>query len=69
MKTQVMLNRNLIKSLASEIAEEVATRLYYELLLAVHLPEIEYIKKKKIKALKGKQINLFLKRRIKELRK
>lgn len=53
----------ILDSLASELAEKV----YYKFLLVRYLPEIQAIKKRKIKALKDEEIDEFLKRRMKNL--
>ncbi len=42
----------------------IAKKVYYALILAKFIPEIESIKKGKIKALKGKEIDKFLDRLI-----
>jgi len=56
----VKIEKQVIKSIANSLAEEMAKKMYYKLLLLKFLPEIKYIEKGKLKALKGKEINEFI---------
>lgn len=64
----VILDEKIIKELSSSIASEVANKIYYEFLLARYIPEIELIKKGKIKALKGDKLREYIRKRIKSLK-
>lgn len=54
-----------VKKTAKIIADEIADRLFYELLIIRYIPEIKAIKKNKIKALTDEEIDRFLQERIK----
>jgi hypothetical protein len=60
----VEISREMIKSIANSLAEEMARKMYYKLLMLKFLPEIKAVEKGKLKALKGKEINNFLVRLI-----
>ncbi|MGC8993708.1 MAG: hypothetical protein ACP5JK_03015 [Candidatus Aenigmatarchaeota archaeon] len=57
-------NKKLIEKILSNLSQSIAKEVYYALILAKFIPEIESIKKGKIKALKGKEIDNFLDRLI-----
>ena len=55
----VKIDRKLIKNIADSLAEEMAKKMYYKLLMLRFLPEIKAIEKGRLKALKGKEIDKF----------
>jgi ferritin-like protein len=57
-------NKKLIEKILSNLSHSIAKEVYYALILAKFIPEIESINKGKIKALKGKEIDNFLDRLI-----
>jgi len=54
------LSGDKIDKIADRLAEELAKKMFYEFLLFKHIPEIEQIKKGKIKALKNDKAREFL---------
>jgi hypothetical protein len=56
----IKIDRELIKSVADSLAEEMARRMYYKLLILKFLPEIKAVEKGKLKILRGKEIDEFL---------
>ena len=57
---RVKIDKELIRSIADSLAEEMARRMYYKLLLLKFLPEIKAVEMGKLKALEGKEIDKFL---------
>jgi|FaiFalDrversion2_1042247.scaffolds.fasta_scaffold11046_1 CRISPR/Cas system-associated protein Cas5 (RAMP superfamily) len=56
----VKIEKQLIKSIANSLAEEMAREMYYKLLLLKFLPEIKAVEEGRLKTLKGKDIEKFL---------
>jgi len=56
-----MIDKKLIKEVGESISEEIAKKIYYNLLFLRYIPEIKEIEKGKIKAISGKEINRFFK--------
>jgi hypothetical protein len=56
----VKIDKEMIKNIANSLAEELTKRMYYKLLLLKFLPEIKTIERRKLKAIKGKEIEKFL---------
>jgi hypothetical protein len=55
----VKIDKEMIKNIANSLAQELAIRMYYKLLLLKLLPEIKAIEKGKLKAIEGKEIEEF----------
>ena len=53
--------KELVKDMADILVDEMARKMYYKLLMVRFLPEIKAIESGKLKALKGKEIEKFLK--------
>ncbi|MFH1369784.1 MAG: hypothetical protein ABII09_00620 [Planctomycetota bacterium] len=47
--------------MADNLAEEMATKMYHTLMMVKFLPEIKAVESGKLKGLKGKEIDEFLK--------
>jgi len=47
----VKIDEEMIKSIADSLAEEMARKMYYKLLMLKFLPEIKAVQEKKLKAL------------------
>jgi hypothetical protein len=60
-----VIDKEIIKNIADTLAEELAKKMYYKLLLLKFLPEIKAIEKGEIKAIEGKEIDDFFARLIK----
>jgi hypothetical protein len=52
----IQVEKQLIKSIANSLGEEMARKMYYKLLLLKFLSEIKAVEEGKLKALKGKEI-------------
>ena len=61
----ITINKELIKNISDKIADEVAKKMYYNLLMLRFLPEIDAIERGKIKGLKGKEIDKFFEKLMK----
>jgi len=61
---QLKINEKTLNEISSKIATEVTNKIYHNFLLARYLPEIKAIERGKIKALRGKKIELYLKQKI-----
>jgi ubiquinone/menaquinone biosynthesis C-methylase UbiE len=57
---RVKIDKETIKNITNSLAEELAKRMYYKLLLLKFLPEIKAVEKRKLKAINGKEIEKFL---------
>jgi hypothetical protein len=55
----VKIDKELIKNIADSLAEELAKKMYYKLLLLKFLPEIKAVEGGKLKAIEGKEIEEF----------
>jgi len=55
----------LIKNIADSMAEEMARKMYYKLLMLRFIPEIKAIEKGRLNALKGREVNEFFENLIK----
>ena len=55
----IKIEKQLIKSIANSLAEEMARKMYYKLLLLKFLPEIKAVEEGKLKTLKGKEVEKF----------
>jgi hypothetical protein len=55
----IQIEKQVIKNIADSLAEEMARKMYYKLLLLKFLPEIKAIEEGKLKTLKGKEIEKF----------
>jgi len=62
---QHAIDRELIKGIAESLADELAKKMYYKLLMLKFLPEIQAIERESLKPLRGKEINKFLARNAK----
>ncbi len=49
-------DKEMIKNMAVSIAEEMATIIYYRMLLLKYLPEVKAVEAGKIKAVRGKEV-------------
>ena len=54
------IESRLVKNIAETISEEIATKMYYKLLMLKFIPEIKAIEAGKLRALKGKEAEKFL---------
>ena len=61
---EIKFSKEELQKAAKIIAKEVADRMFYELLMLRYIPEINLIKKGKIKALRNEEIDNFLRERI-----
>ena len=57
---KLKISKGLIKDVADSLANEMAERMYYKLIMLRFLPEINLIEKGKLRALRGKEIDAFL---------
>ncbi len=55
-----ILDKATIKKMADAMADEMATRFYYKMVMLKFISEIKEIESGKSKALKGKEIDRFL---------
>jgi hypothetical protein len=55
----VKIDKEMIKNIVNSLAEELAKRMYYKLLLLRFLPEIKAVEGGKLKAIEGKKIEEF----------
>jgi hypothetical protein len=55
----VKIDKEMMKNIANSLAEGLAKRMYYKLLLLKFLPEIKAVERGKLKAIKGKEIEKF----------
>jgi hypothetical protein len=55
----IQIEKQLIKNIANSLAEEMARKMYYKLLLLKFLPEVKAVEERKLKTLKGKEIEKF----------
>jgi hypothetical protein len=55
----VKIEKQLIKHIANSLAEEMARKMYYKLLLLKFLSEVKVVEERKLKTLKGKEIEKF----------
>ncbi len=58
---EIKIDKALVKNIADSIAEEMARKMYYKLLMLKFLPEIKAIESGRLKGLKGKEAEKFLK--------
>jgi len=65
---QIKFDEKSMQELSSRIASEVADSIYHELLLARYIPEIKAIESGKLKAVKGKDIENYIKQKISSLK-
>ena len=61
---EIKFSKEELQKAAKIIAKEVTDRMFYELLMLRYIPEINLIKKGKIKALRNEEIDSFLRERI-----
>lgn len=61
---RLKFDERIIEGLSSKIATQVSDTIYYELLMARHLPEIKTIESGKSSALKGNDVFEYLKQKI-----
>ncbi len=54
-----MISEQMIKKISDSIADEIAKRMYYKLLMLKFLPEVREMQAGKFKGLKGKEIDEF----------
>jgi hypothetical protein len=55
----IQIEKQLIKNIANSLAEEIARKMYYKLLLLKFLPEVKAVEEGKLKTLKGKEVEKF----------
>ena len=55
----ITIDKGLIEAVADNIADEIAKKMYYNLLMLRFLPEVDAVEKGKAKGLKGKEIDKF----------
>jgi len=55
----IQIEKQLVKNIANSLAEEMARKMYYKLLLLKFLPEVKAVEEGKLKTLKGKEIGKF----------
>jgi hypothetical protein len=55
----VKIDKEMIKNIADSLAEELAKKMYYKLLLLRFLPEIKAVEGGKLKAIEGEEIEEF----------
>jgi len=59
---EIGISRAVVKSIADSLAEEMATKMYYKLMMVKSISEIKAVESGKLKGLKGKEIDKFLKK-------
>ena len=55
----ITIDKGLIEAVADNIADEIAKKMYYNLLMLRFLPEVDAVEKGKANGLKGKEIDKF----------
>jgi len=70
MEAQVMelrMPHEEVEMAAKSIADEMANRIYHEFIFLRYSPEIELVKKGRLKAMRNKDISSFIKERLSSL--
>ena len=62
---KTFFSKKFIETLSKNISQKVAEEIYYEMLFARYLPEVEGIERKKLKALKNEEAKSYLKQLLK----